>query len=157
MKKYSFYLSRRGGESTIYDKTENELNDSEKNLLLGEAIHRFDQLPEELQEKFCMEKGFVRGIFPGKIRNQLNQNKMEGNTEDRPLTFGEKAVGIKFNPGGDSAVDNCKKAFADEIDRMHCLRESPEASPEKKRLASIAITELQGAQMWAVKALTWKD
>jgi len=30
-------------------------------------------------------------------------------------------------------------------------------SPEVKRLASIAITEAQGAQMWAVKAITWKD
>jgi hypothetical protein len=26
-----------------------------------------------------------------------------------------------------------------------------------ERLASVAITELQGAQMWAVKAATWKD
>jgi len=30
-------------------------------------------------------------------------------------------------------------------------------SPEVKRLASVAITEAQTAQMWAVKALTWKD
>jgi cell division protein FtsL len=30
-------------------------------------------------------------------------------------------------------------------------------SGEHKRLASIAITELQTAQMWAVKAVTWKD
>ena len=30
-------------------------------------------------------------------------------------------------------------------------------SPEQKRLCSITITELQGAQMWAVKAATWKD
>jgi len=30
-------------------------------------------------------------------------------------------------------------------------------SGETKRLCSVAITELQTAQMWVVKALTWKD
>jgi hypothetical protein len=43
-----------------------------------------------------------------------------------------------------------------EIDRMHSLRNTTESN-EQKRLASVAITEMQGAQMWAVKALTWKD
>jgi hypothetical protein len=28
---------------------------------------------------------------------------------------------------------------------------------ERSRLASVAITEAQTAQMWAVKAITWKD
>lgn len=40
---------------------------------------------------------------------------------------------------------------------MDQLRNTTVATPEIKRLASIAITELQGAQMWMVKALTWKD
>jgi hypothetical protein len=39
---------------------------------------------------------------------------------------------------------------------MHSLRNTTESN-EQKRLASVAITEMQGAQMWAVKALTWKD
>ena len=30
------------------------------------------------------------------------------------------------------------------------------ADPEVKRMASLAITDAQTAQMWAVKALTWK-
>lgn len=72
------------------------------------------------------------------------------------MTYGEKAVGLSFNPSGDSEVHSCKAGFAAEIDRMERLREEC-LSPEKKRLASIAITELQGAQMWAVKALTWRD
>lgn len=76
---------------------------------------------------------------------------------DRELTFGEKAVGYNFNPSGDKAVAECKAGFAEEIDRMHNLREHPDTSAEQRRLASIAITELQGAQMWAVKALTWKE
>ena len=71
------------------------------------------------------------------------------------LTFGQKAVGLTFNPSGDDAVAHCKQAFADLIDQMNDLRQM-NGSPEQARLASVAITELQGAQMWAVKAVTWK-
>jgi hypothetical protein len=71
-------------------------------------------------------------------------------------TFGEKAVGLSFNTSNDDQVSQCKKQFANEIDRMNDLRNSS-TSGEQKRLCSVAITELQSAQMWAVKALTWKD
>lgn len=80
----------------------------------------------------------------------------DADTQREP-TFGEKAVGLSFNPGGSDAVHACKAGFAAEIDRMNNYRNAPTTSPEAKRLASIAITELQGAQMWAVKALTWRD
>ena len=72
----------------------------------------------------------------------------------RELSFGEKAVGINFNPGQSHEVHNCKKEFADVIDRMNYLRMQSD-DPEVKRMASIAITEAQTAQMWAVKAVTW--
>ena len=84
---------------------------------------------------------------------------MENEFDDvtaKPLTFGEKAVGLSFNPSGDDAVGQCKAGFAKLIDQMNDLRASSE-SPEQKRLCSVAITEAQTAQMWAVKALTWKD
>lgn len=76
------------------------------------------------------------------------------------LTFGQKAVGLTFNPSGDEAVARCKQGFADLIDQMHALRTRTDGSapdPEVMRLASVAITEAQGAQMWAVKALTWRS
>lgn len=71
-------------------------------------------------------------------------------------TFGEKAVGLSFNPSGDDKVSQIKKKYADVIDQMNDLRSNSQSS-EQKRLASVAITEAQGAQMWAVKALTWQD
>lgn len=71
-------------------------------------------------------------------------------------SFGEKAVGLGFNPSGDDAVANCKKEFAVIIDRMNDLRDSSE-NTEVWRMANIAIEHAQTAQMWAVKALTWKD
>lgn len=77
--------------------------------------------------------------------------------ETRELTYGEKAVGLTFNPSGDSAVTNTKKYYAQIIDDMFCLRSDPRTTPEQARLYSIAITEAQAAQMWAVKAITWKD
>lgn len=73
----------------------------------------------------------------------------------RELTYGEKAVGLTFNPSGDTAVVTIKKYFAQIIDDMNSLRSGSEDS-EAKRLFSIAITEAQSAQMWAVKAITWK-
>jgi len=39
---------------------------------------------------------------------------------------------------------------------MNDLR-STTTSGEVKRLCSVAITEAQTAQMWAVKAITWQD
>jgi len=74
----------------------------------------------------------------------------------RTMSFGEKAVGLSFNPSKDDLVHQVKQRYATIIDEMHSLRLRSE-SPEVKRLASVAITEAQGAQMWAVKAITWKD
>lgn len=73
----------------------------------------------------------------------------------REMTYGEKAVGLAFNPSGADAVALCKKEFAAVIDRMNDLREAS-ANNEVKRMCSVAITEAQTAQMWAVKAITWK-
>lgn len=72
------------------------------------------------------------------------------------LTYGEKAVGLNFNPSGDQKVRRIKELYAEIIDTMNNLRDS-ETTPEQKRLASVAITEAQTAQMRAVKALTRKD
>lgn len=75
------------------------------------------------------------------------------------MTYGEKAVGLSFNPGGNEDVHVMNKHFAMIIDIMDELRRtaSQAGDGEQARLASVAITEAQTAQMWAVKALTWKD
>ena len=75
---------------------------------------------------------------------------------ERELTFGEKAVGLSFNPSQDPNVYRCKAVFAGAIDNLNNLREST-GDKEVKRMASIAITEAQTAQMWAVKAITWRS
>jgi hypothetical protein len=71
-------------------------------------------------------------------------------------TFGQKAVGLSFNPSGDDAVAQAKQSCADLIDKMHAVI-MVGGSPEACRMAEIAIAEIQTAQMWVVKVLTWKD
>lgn len=71
-------------------------------------------------------------------------------------TFGQKAVGLSFNPSNDNEVDKCKRTFADAIDQLNDLRNKTTSS-EVKRMCSVAITEAQTAQMWGVKAITWKE
>lgn len=75
---------------------------------------------------------------------------------ERELTFGEKACGVSFNPGGNEGVAMIKAKFADIVDEMNILRDNT-SNPEIARMLSIAITETQTAQMWAVKAITWSN
>ena len=71
------------------------------------------------------------------------------------LTFGQKAVGLTFNPGGSDNVAEAKKLYAMVIDMLDGLRNTS-TNPEVKRMCSVAITEAQTSQMWAVKAITWQ-
>lgn len=75
--------------------------------------------------------------------------------DTRSLTFGEKAVGLSFNPSQDENVKRIKEQFAEVIDILNGYREHTEDG-EVKRMLSVAITEAQTAQMWAVKAVTWE-
>ena len=82
--------------------------------------------------------------------NQVHQENQ------RKLTYGEKAVGITFNPSNDDKVHQIKSKYAEIINMLNDLR-TEKGQCEASRLASVGITEAQGAQMWAVKAITWKD
>jgi hypothetical protein len=55
----------------------------------------------------------------------------------------------------DPTVDAIKRKCADLIDEIHELRTN-QSDFEIARMASIAITDIQTGQMWAVKAATWK-
>lgn len=71
------------------------------------------------------------------------------------MSYGEKAVGLTFNPSGDQNVQKVKELYAQIIDL--CDEHRRVAGPgEKGRLLSVAITEAQTAQMWAVKGFTYK-
>jgi hypothetical protein len=72
----------------------------------------------------------------------------------REQTYGEKAVGLTFNPSQHPLVADLKTKYAEIIDMLNNQLE-PNLDGESVRLIKIAITEAQTAQMWAVKAATW--
>lgn len=92
-------------------------------------------------------------LLPDKTNNM--GATQETQAVQRELTYGEKAVGITFNPSSMPEVDVVKKQYAELIDNLDYMR-SQSSNPEVKRQLSIAITEAQTSQMWAVKGLTWK-
>lgn len=80
---------------------------------------------------------------------------MEG-TDPRELTYGEKAVGLTFNPSGDENVNKIKTLYAEIIDLISSYDRGHETTPEMSQLDIEAIRQAQTAQMWAVKAITYK-
>ena len=77
------------------------------------------------------------------------------------MTRGEYRVGINFNPPADDTVGRIKSmaaALIDFIDGIPVLGAETEAqlvrSAEVARLKALAMTEIESAAMWAVKAAT---
>jgi hypothetical protein len=70
-------------------------------------------------------------------------------------SLGEHRVGINFNPSGNEMVNKIKRAAADLIDLV--LSVDNAANPnEVERLKALAMTNIEDAAMWAVKAATKK-
>lgn len=81
-----------------------------------------------------------------------------GFEDARELTFGEKAVGISFNPGGSDVVNRIKRKNANLIDLYQDQRQIAidKKQGDKVRMFAQAITDTQAGQMWGVKADTWQ-
>jgi hypothetical protein len=73
---------------------------------------------------------------------------------EREMTFGEKLVGLTFNPSGDPKVQRAKELCAELADLLH--PESRTTSPMKRLLYEHAVGEILNAQMNVVKVLTLK-
>lgn len=76
------------------------------------------------------------------------------NAPQRDLTFGEKAVGITFNPGGKPEVNVIKQLSAALIDELDNQRSS--VTGDAAAQFTLAIRKIQEGQMWGVKAATWQ-
>lgn len=81
----------------------------------------------------------------------VNQQEAKNET----LTFGQKAVGLSFNPSGNEKVNKVKKLYAEIIDLLH--DEQGDRRDDGSRHLSIAITDAETAQMRAVKGITWSN
>jgi hypothetical protein len=71
--------------------------------------------------------------------------------------YGERAVGLTFNPSGDAEVHKLKMLYAEIINILDRKRSAEAGPSEKGRVLSVAITEAQTAQMWAVKGITYTN
>ena len=71
-------------------------------------------------------------------------------------SLGQKLVGVNFNPSSLSTVDEIKQTLAEIIDLVHDSIENV-ASEEALMIHNEAMRRIIDAQMWAVKAITYKD
>lgn len=75
--------------------------------------------------------------------------------EERVLTYGEKLVGVTFNPSGIPEVDEIKELYARVIDFCYKNNNDPEGGM-KGELMKEAIMDAMKAAMTAVKGITYK-
>lgn len=91
---------------------------------------------------------------------------IQGGAAQRALTYGEKAVGLTFNPSANPDVDKVKALCAQVIDVCKSIVDveptygaegdtSMRVYSERGQLALEAIRQMQTAQMWVVKAITY--
>ena len=78
-------------------------------------------------------------------------------SENDPYTYGERWVGYDFNPSNDPTVGLIKRNFADAIDLLNDLRSIHSDRGNVVLMLDHAIKAAIEAQMWAVKAATWRD
>ena len=74
----------------------------------------------------------------------------------RQLTFGEKLVGLNFNPSADDNVSKAKRLCADLADLLNDENNARETSQLSQQLFNHAVGEILNAQMNVVKVLTLK-
>lgn len=94
------------------------------------------------------------GSTPIRTSKAINMDQ-----ESRQLTYGEKAVGLTFNPGKNPEVEGVKRLAADLIDKIYDGQVAPTdavRNGEAVAQAKLAIRSIQEGQMWAVKAITWQ-
>lgn len=73
-------------------------------------------------------------------------------SDEKQLTEGGYRVGVTFNPSNNPQVDEIKAAAANLIDMLNPI--ASDRTHPGARCASIAMTEIESAAMWAVKAVT---
>jgi hypothetical protein len=85
------------------------------------------------------------------------------NNNKRELTFGEKAVGLTFNPSGDEKVNRAKQLMADAIDLLKDVElektdnGNKMISWEVNVFRTNAFNKIVDAQMALVKYITWNN
>lgn len=77
-------------------------------------------------------------------------------TGEQSFSFGQKLVGLTFNPSGDLKVQRAKELCAELADLLQDHMSSKESWPLEQQLYNHTIGEILNAQMNVVKVLTLK-
>lgn len=119
---------------------------------------------KELDPTQQLKDNIYAGVVKGMLKFYLDRGDIK-----RPLTAGEDVMGIQFNPGGNPSVNRIKRTFADlhdlclkEADAYHLVilnrPDNADGNALKRnqsgRMMAVALTNIEQAQMWAVKAVT---
>lgn len=106
---------------------------------------------EKMKTKYVIKKDYEKAM---KVREviKLIKEKME----TRELTFGEKLVGLTFNPSGDEKVQRAKEICAELADLLNENGDPNSERPLCRLLFDKAIGDILDAQMNVVKVLTFK-
>ena len=126
----------------------------------------YDHLPVEQKSKDYLFKQVVNSLKSLLVDEIAKQEP----TAERELTFGEKLVGLTFNPSGDPKVQRAKEICAELADlirnnsfeshnKLYNLLTSEQESKFyeiKNNLLNNTYCEILNAQMNAVKVLTFK-
>ena len=113
----------------------------------------------------------MKNIGSGTIKGSKSPLLTDGSMGDdffksaneRELTFGEKAVGLTFNPSGDEKVNRAKKLMADALDLLKEVEAQKTdygnamSSWEANVFRTNAFNKIIDAQMSLVKYITWND
>jgi hypothetical protein len=89
-----------------------------------------------------------------KVENSYSEPTQLSDKPNRELTFGEKLVGLTFNPSGDEKVTKAKQLCAELADLLTEVNNSQESSYLSNTFYGGAIRRILDAQMYSVKFLT---
>ena len=131
------------------------MKDSSKSMDLKERLGVLStaDAPEDLEQLKSM---------PEKEKQRMAENNGIG-PESKVLTFGQKAVGLTFNPSGDPRVVKAKQLIADAIDLLEEVHQektdngAASSTWYRNVFRTEAFNQLVNASSSLVKYLTWQD
>ena len=136
-----------------------EINTDENNNIVGVIIPTLEGAMKASMNDYII-KGIQGEFYP--CKPDVFEKTYDVVDAERSQTFGEKAVGITFNPSGSDEVYEAKMLAAKQIDLLEKVHikltnDSANTSWVRNVLRTQAFNLLVSAQMALVKYLTWKE
>ena len=147
------YCDCKPNECKFKIQLSNQLNQNKMEHFENEQHYQSEMNYRAETEHNAMMEANGRAEMDAQIHE--SECKAEPQT-DRELTFGEKLVGLTFNPSGDEKVNRAKVLCAELADLLNDHNNSKVTHQFTQRLFSHAIGEILNAQMNVVKVLTLK-